>query len=307
MVSVGLNRTVELPPWTFDFARGLIGVAVGLSIDTETLASLGSSWIPVIVVSVSTLLLSIVLGLLMTRHHGVTPTTAILSSIAGGASGITAMARELGGDERVVVTVQYVRVVLIVLTLPLVVTLFFGGDSGAPAQPVSTAPVLPGLALAAGSIVLGSVLGRLLCLPSPTLFGAMALAAIGHYFWPQAVLPASLAITAFVLIGAHIGMKFDRSTLRSMAKLVPMSAIATVSIIAVCGALGVWLAHVTGVTMLDGYLATTPGGVPAVLAAATSTSSDVTFVTAVHVVRIVLMLIAAPVLVAAIKRWGRTA
>jgi uncharacterized protein len=51
---------------------------------------------------------------------------------------------------------------------------------------------------------------------------------------------------------------------------------------------------VTGVTPLEGYLATTPGGVYAVLATAISSGADVTFVVAVQVLRVVVMLVLAP-------------
>ena len=60
--------------------------------------------------------------------------------------------------------------------------------------------------------------------------------------------------------------------------------------------LGVLLAHVTGLTPLEGYLATSPGGVYAVLATAVETGSNVTFIIAAQVVRILLMLFAAPLL-----------
>jgi uncharacterized membrane protein AbrB (regulator of aidB expression) len=60
--------------------------------------------------------------------------------------------------------------------------------------------------------------------------------------------------------------------------------------------LGVLLAHVTGLTPLEGYLATSPGGVYAVLATAVETGSNVTFIIAAQVVRILLMLFAAPLM-----------
>jgi hypothetical protein len=60
--------------------------------------------------------------------------------------------------------------------------------------------------------------------------------------------------------------------------------------------LGALLAHFTGLTPLEGYLATSPGGVYAVLATAVDTGSNVTFIIAAQVVRILLMLFAAPLM-----------
>ena len=69
--------------------------------------------------------------------------------------------------------------------------------------------------------------------------------------------------------------------------------------------LGVLLARVTGLSLLEGYLATSPGGVYAVLATAVETGSNVTFIIAAQVVRILLMLFAAPLLARAVMRLSR--
>ena len=56
------------------------------------------------------------------------------------------------------------------------------------------------------------------------------------------------------------------------------------------------MAHVAGKTPLEGYLATSPGGIYAVLAIAVETGSNVTFIIAAQVLRVLLMLFAAPLL-----------
>ena len=61
---------------------------------------------------------------------------------------------------------------------------------------------------------------------------------------------------------------------------------------------------VAGLTPLEGYLATSPGGVYAVLATAVETGSNVTFIIAAQVVRILLMLFAAPLMARGVG-WAR--
>ena len=56
------------------------------------------------------------------------------------------------------------------------------------------------------------------------------------------------------------------------------------------------LAHIS---LLDAYLATTPGGLYAVLAAAFGTGADTTFVIAVQTLRLFVMILLAPLVV----RW----
>ena len=70
-----------------------------------------------------TLAISLVAGRLLALRRDVSPATGAFALIAGGASGIVALARELGADDRVVTIVQYLRVLLVLLAMPLVTTL----------------------------------------------------------------------------------------------------------------------------------------------------------------------------------------
>jgi hypothetical protein len=66
-----------------------------------------------------------------------------------------------------------------------------------------------------------------------------------------------------------------------------------------CGGLA-WVLHVTAhVSLLDAYLATTPGGLYAVLATAFGSGANTTFVLAVQGLRLLVMVLAAPLVV----RW----
>ena len=56
--------------------------------------------------------------------------TATLGMIAGGASGIVTMADDLGGDDRLVAFMQYLRVLVVVLLTPLLIAAFGGGSGG---------------------------------------------------------------------------------------------------------------------------------------------------------------------------------
>ena len=81
-----------------------------------------------VAVAVATLVLSVVAGALLGLHRDVSPLTGSLALVAGGASGLVAIARELGGDDRVVAVVQYLRVALVTASMPVVVTLIYHAD-----------------------------------------------------------------------------------------------------------------------------------------------------------------------------------
>lgn len=159
-------------------AQGALGVYIGTMVQQDALSTLKGDWAIVVAVAVGTLLLSIIAGALLGLRRDVTPLTGSLALVAGGASGLVAIARELGGDDRVVAVVQYLRVALVTASMPVVVTLIYHADrshSAAPVAETATAPWYLSVAIMAALIVVGSVGGRLIRLPGAGLLGPLAL------------------------------------------------------------------------------------------------------------------------------------
>jgi membrane AbrB-like protein len=290
-------RTV-LPGPVNSGAQAVIGVVLGGLLELSILQSLGSDWLPVAAVIIGTLVLSVLAGLLMGRLTSVSPITGSLSLSAGGAAGITSMSRELGADERMVAVIQYLRVVLIVSTLPLVTTFIFQPppvDVSAVAVPSGAGWAL-GLTFTVACALVGSVLALRVKMPAGTLLGPLILTAgltlAGWSFGAHP--PAWLAQLAYGAIGLRIGLGFTRSSLKLLRKVLPAALTLTVLIILGCAGMGVFLASATGQSPLAGYLATSPGGLFAVLSIAAETGAGTTFVLAVQVLRIFVMLLVAP-------------
>ncbi|WP_072690320.1 AbrB family transcriptional regulator [Rhodococcus marinonascens] len=281
-------------------AQGVIAVSVGFMVDKHTLATLGSNWIPAVGVCIATLVISIAAGALLGLHRSVDTLTGALSMVAGGAQGLVAMSKELGGDERTVAVIQYVRVALIIVTMPLVATLLFDTVNTNPSPQNYSgsggAPWYVGFALVVGCIVLGTRLARLAKLPAPAMLGPLTIAgAIELTGWVDTVtVPQLLLPLAFAVIGWQAGLAFTPASMRAIVRVLPIAVILILGVVGACAALGVLLAHATGISLLEGYLATTPGGLSAVLAVSSASGANVTFIAAVQVIRLVIMLFAAP-------------
>lgn len=286
-------------------AQGVLGVYIGTMVQQDAVGALGSDWPFVVAIAVATLLLSVIAGALLGLHRDVTPLTGSLALTAGGASGLVAIARDLGGDDRVVSVVQYLRVALVTASMPLVVTFVYHPDRSHPSgglTPETTAPWYAGVGMLLVIVLAGIAAGRLLRLPGAGLLGPMALTVVlelsGLSF--GLAVPAVLVQIAYLIIGWQAGLNFTTESLRAIARILP----AALALILVLGAgtagLGVVLAHFTGLTPLEGYLATSPGGVYAVLATAVETGSNVTFIIAAQVLRVLLMLFASPLLARAV-------
>ena len=293
---------VALAPRAFRVGQAVTGTAIGTFMRSSTLSGVGTHWLPVAVVSAATLAVTLAAGLLLSRIARVDPATASLGMVAGGASGIVAMADELGADDRLVAFMQYLRVLVITLLTPLLVPLLFGvhghGAAGGSGPVLGTAT---GWALTVGASAAGVLIATPLRIPAPTLLGPLLLTAAltlagatGHVQVPPLAREA-----AFALIGLQIGLGFERDTVRRIGRLVAPALALIGALLLACFALA-WLLKLTAhESLLNAYLATTPGGLPAVLPLAYGSGADTTFVLAVQGLRLFAMVLAAPALV----RW----
>ncbi|MEO9220386.1 MAG: AbrB family transcriptional regulator, partial [Mycobacteriaceae bacterium] len=291
-------------------AMAVLGVVIGALVQSSSLSALVHVWLPVLVVSAVTLGLSVVGGLLLGLHRDVDPLTGSLALTAGGASGLTAISRELGADERVVAVVQYLRVVLVIALMPVVTALVFRPTSTGGAHSSSSgAAWYVDLGFVAVCCGVGIPAGRLLRLPAGALLGPLVLAAaLTLAGWSMhATAPGALAVLAYAVIGLQAGLRFTQDSVQVIARILPLAIALILAVLLISAGLGVLLAHLAGVSSLEGYLATTPGGLYAVLATAQDSGIAVTFILAVQVVRVLLMLLLAPVLARTLSRRFRRA
>lgn len=280
-------------------AQAVVGVLIGSLLTGDTLHAVTQSWWPILIVSVGTLALSMGSGMLFGLSRQVSALTGMLALTAGGASGVTGISRELGADERTVAVVQFLRLGIVTASMPIVVwTVFQVPHMESGASQGNTQPWLPSTLFLFACAALGIILGRIARLPAGALLGPLAVSAIftlagWHFSGPP---PSVMLSVAFGIIGAQAGIRFTVESLRALSRVLPFAILLIIVVIGVCAALGIALAHLTGVSLIEGYLATTPGGIYAVLAFAAATHSDVAFVTTVQVVRIAIMLMVLPVL-----------
>ena len=297
-----VRRRLTLPRHGMTGAQAVVGVSIGALVSLSTLQAVAEDWLPVVAVTVATLVLSLVAGRLMALQPGVSRVTGAFAMIAGGASGITVMAREMAADARMVAVLQYLRVLLIVVTMPVAAAVVFGADAGGAAAPADGGPgPWIGLLFTVVSIAVGIPLGRLTRIPVAALLGPMLVAATLDLtgLSRDADVPALLEAAAFLVIGLQVGLSFTRDSLRVVGRALPLALAIIVGLVLVCAGLGAVLAATADVSPLTAYLATTPGGLYAVLATARESGADATVVLAVQVLRLFVMLLTAPL----VSRW----
>lgn len=303
---IAVRRPLDVPVGGMTIGQALIGVALGAELNAWTLRAVASNWFGVSAVTLATLALSLGVGIALARLTGISQATGTLGLVAGGASGIVAMADELGADSRLVAFMQYVRVLVVVLVAPLVATILLAhGESGLPqTEPIGTG-LVGDLAFTGGCALAGALVARRLRIAAGLLLCPLAIAAILSVSGVagDASVPALVQSLAFALIGLQVGLRFTVATIREARALLPWVLGAIFVLIAGSAGLAVLLVPLAHVTFADAYLATTPGGLPAVLAASVGIGANTTFVVSVQVLRVFIMVIAAPPLVRIVARW----
>lgn len=273
------------------FALGVIGVQAGSMIDSSVVRMVAERPVVTIGSAVATLGITLLFGQLLRLSPHVSGTTAMFASIAGGASGVTAMARELNADEATVVSVQYLRVLVVILSVPIVAPIL-GGIEGASLSDGGSSHPWWDLLFTLVALTAGLVAARVLTFTASKLvlpmLAALALTLLDVF--PSHSVPTPVLAVGFAAIGLMVGLDLTRETLRRIATIMPLALISLVLSLAACAGVGMVLAQTLGESVFTGYLATTPGGLPAVTAFALEAGDGVGLIVTCQVLRLFLAL-----------------
>jgi membrane AbrB-like protein len=296
---------LALPDAAFTAAQAIVGVTLGAYLQSSSLSAVAGEWVPVALVGAATLAISLAAGVVLARLTELDGPTAALGMVAGGASGIVGISDELGGDDRLVAFMQYLRVLIVVVLTPLLVALAFPGHHAGSA-PHGQAPPFGdanGWLLTLGCAVVGALAARAFKMTAGMLLGPMLLAGGLTLAGVRFAVPAAVQQVAFATIGLQVGLKFTVATIKQVGRLVGPVLLGLLGVIVACAGLAAVLALTTKVSLLDAYLATTPGGLYAVLAIAFGANANTTFILATQGLRLVVMVVLAPLAVR--RMFGR--
>lgn len=299
-IFVNIDGRLIYSPRLSRIAQIILGVAIGMLFSYKAFSAIDGHFLVVLLVAFSTFAISLLSGLLFSRIANISRTTGLLSMTSGGATGITAIAQELHADLPLVAIVQYLRVAFVMATIPVIVMFVFHDSVSLPTiattQPLGWSAWGEALLFVGFCGLSGAWLARLLHIAAPYLLGPLIvslLLTIGHVSILRS-LPRPIIEIAYVLIGWQAGLQLSIARLRSQVRLIPIALGLIIVINLLCAILGYVLAHVVGVSDLDGYLATAPGALYAALAISMAANGNVLFVLGVHMIRLFMMLLIIP-------------
>ena len=291
LVAIGFGvsgASIRLNKHVFRLGQGSVGLLVAHSMTMGVLLTAMQSWHVMLFATLLTVALSAAVGIGLARWGGIQGSTAAWGTSPGAASAMVAMSEDYGADSRVVATMQYVRVVCVVMVGALV-SRVIGADAGG-TDAHATEALLQGvnllnLGLTVLTIVVGVTLGARVpagALLVPLLLGgALQLSGVLHI-----TMPNWLLAIAYGAIGSYIGLRFDRVTIAYVWRRLPAMILGALLLILLC-AISAWIiAEMMGKDFLSVYLATSPGGLDAMAIIAIDTHSDVGFVLAMQTLRL---------------------
>jgi len=234
-----------------------------------------------------------------------TRATALLACAPGHLSFVIALSEETGIDTRRIAIIQTVRVLSLTLMVPFAARM--GGiETGIGLTPVGAKPVEMSLALTTICIALAfafSPVLRRIRAPAPLLLSGMIVGAIARV---SDVAPGGLshyiAYPALALIGALIGSRFTGITFRDLGR----TGLSGLTITAITAGFAA-IASVIAAPMLDMPLAHVlvafaPGGLETMTVLGAALGANPGFVAAAHVLRLLFLSAAVPIMLARARR-----
>jgi membrane AbrB-like protein len=277
----------------------VIGVLLGSAFTPEIVAQavqFGSA----LLVQVLFMALATTLGFFIYRKiGGYDRTTAYFSSTPGGLSEMTLVSEAMGGDARIVPLNHAVRIVLVVTVIPFYFRYIEG--LAVPTTPPNLSRVAETpleIALLVACAVIGHAVATRLRLPAAPLLGPMVLSAALHVTGISAVtVPSWLVSAALVVIGTGVGTRFvERLSPRDLVRTIAIAFFTATSMIALAIVTAVVFSSFLPVDSIVLFLSIAPGGLAEMSLIAFAVSNDRAFVTVMHFLRVMVVMLSGAVI-----------
>ena len=303
MAATTANIPAVVPMWMRANFMLMIGLFLGESFDGMDLESL-MRWPVSMAGAVLYMPVATYFTYLFYRHVArEAPMTAICSSIPGGLTAVVVIADSIGADERNVALAQSLRIAFVVCMAPVVAFGLMGypvpeGDVYADQKIISLADI----SLLLGLSLVFIYLLRNAGIPILTMVVPLILSAILRVAGVvEGAMPHWLVEVALLVLGASIGGRFSGVSLGRLLRFGALTFGGTAVLMGVAAIFAVVVSWITGLELIALLLSYAPGGVAEMSLIAFAIDADPAFVAIHHIVRIVLVLMFVPIVVA----WSR--
>jgi len=255
----------HMPAPAKTLAQIIAGAFIGSGITRDDVREMKTVVRPALILIPCLLLLNIASGLLIHHVSSLDLMTALMCCVPGGISDIPMIAADMGADPSVVVTFQFIRLVLGIGCFPLMIRFVTGGDDAGRDEVIKTRKkkefkavnVVMTFAVAGICGLIGKV--------SPMPSGTMGFATLGSIIYAcafpgKAQMPRFLRKCAQLLSGAYVGASIGAEQLRLLTTLGLPAVILIAGYTLGCFVIGYLLYRAGCFSRREGMLAATPAG-----------------------------------------------
>ncbi len=278
-----------------DAMRTILGVAVGATLTPAVLSTFPGMWPTLLLVPVMVACIGLIGVPYFQRICGYDFPTAYYATMPGGLQDMIVFGEEAGANVRALSLIHATRVMVIVAALPFLLIGIWDADlSNPPGAPATSIPLIE-LGLMVLCAIVGWRVAERVGLFGASILGPMIVTAAltlagGLHFRP----PAEAIWAAQFFIGIAIGTKYTGITIAEVRKDLT-AGLGFCLILIVLTMIFVEGIYSLGVAPgLETLLAFAPGGQAELTVLALIAGADIAFVVAHHVLRIVIVIMGAP-------------
>lgn len=283
----------------------IIGTSLGLYFTPYVVHEVAGLWYLLVAGAVFAIALGYVSGIVLARMTGLDKTTGIFASVPGGAAEMATLGERFGGRMDSIAAAQSLRILIVVAIVPAAITAL-GVHGSDPYVQGAKAFDAGGFALLMAATLAGGFAFQAIGLPNAFVLGSLAVAIpLTALTIDLSAMPSLASNAGQLLLGCALGARFRPDFLRGAHRFVG-AVVATVLLsIVLSAAFGVGLAWATGQHPATLVLGNAPGGIAEMCITAKVLQLGVPVVTAFHVTRLVVLLLATPLVFVRVRQWYR--
>jgi membrane AbrB-like protein len=274
----------------------VLGYTMGSSFTAETVRQIIEQLPSMMMATFFTILMSLVFGYITYRQTNISLESSLIGSIPGGLAQMVVLAEEIpNADLGVVTFMQTVRLLSVVFVVPFLV---LHGLPGGAADIVTSNQAawfqmqLPVISQFLLVNIIGAFAAQKIKLPTPFMLGpvlctaGMVLAGIAA---PK--LPMELINIAQLCVGTYMGISIRKDSLSRCTAIFPCVLLGVLGVLTCSLLVGWMLAYLHPITLITGFLSTSPGGMNEMGLTAMMVHADISMVVAYQIFRLLFILL----------------
>lgn len=283
---------------------GVIGVFLGASFTPETLDQAARWPLSMIAVLLYVPIITFIITWFYSKIARLDPATALFSATPGGLTPMVVLGAAAGGNEQEIALTQGLRVLLLVMSAPLIVLMITGVVASGHGDGEAIQMSLNEGFLTAVCAIITVLVFRKIGIPAAYMTGAMAASMVLHVTGVvEGNLPGWLLAGSLLILGSAIGSRFSGVKIAVLTRLAGYSIAATMVVLAFTGAVAWFVADWLDLDFIAVLLAFAPGGVAEMSLIALALNVEPSFVAFHHIVRIFEIVLLAPILAKWFQRY----